>query len=231
MSRKNPKSPRLQDRDYEILEHLLQYRLTTPEVLHKLFFQDSDRNAVTKVTSRLTQHGFIAAHPLFASNTYFGFGPDGAKLYGLAPKHAKPLGVQSLITEYGTLAYCCLGATQRQRLRVGELYVRYPQLLRGRIDSSHYYLDHDGELTRIGYIRVDGGGTPDHVVRKCQSDIEQRLKHPPFAEVIEAGRFLIGVATFTQPKAETITRRLEQLIGPVKFRVEVAPNLVNLLAL
>ena len=42
MARKPTKRPRLADRDYEIFEHLLRYRITTREVLHQLFFGSSD---------------------------------------------------------------------------------------------------------------------------------------------------------------------------------------------
>jgi hypothetical protein len=48
---------RLLDRDYEILEHLMTYRVTTREVLHRQFFADSELNAVSKVTTRLTEKG------------------------------------------------------------------------------------------------------------------------------------------------------------------------------
>lgn len=39
---------RLLDRDYEILEHLMTYRVTTREVLHRQFFADSELNAVSE---------------------------------------------------------------------------------------------------------------------------------------------------------------------------------------
>src|SRR5262245_60806711 len=96
MPRHPTRSPLLQERDQEILDHVMRYRLTTPEVLHRLFFSDSERNAVTKVTSRLCQNEFLQSHVLYASHTYFTLAPQGAKLTGLARKKIGPLGPQSL---------------------------------------------------------------------------------------------------------------------------------------
>ena len=51
MPRRLKKQPtRLQDRDYELLEHVLRYRVTTREILHRLFFSDSEPNAATLAT-------------------------------------------------------------------------------------------------------------------------------------------------------------------------------------
>lgn len=64
MTRKRTRNPRLSDRDYELFEHIMRYHLTTREVLHRLFFSDSDENAVTKVTSRLVLHGYLSRYEL-----------------------------------------------------------------------------------------------------------------------------------------------------------------------
>ena len=75
MSRPPTKTPRLGDRDYEIFEHLTRYHITTREVLRRLFFSDSEENAVTKVTSRLTLHGYLNRYELYPPRTYFVVGP------------------------------------------------------------------------------------------------------------------------------------------------------------
>ena len=73
---------RLLDRDYEILEHLMTYRVTTRDVLHRQFFSDSEVNAVSKVTTRLLENEYLARHEFLANSVYFTLGLRGAKLFG-----------------------------------------------------------------------------------------------------------------------------------------------------
>jgi hypothetical protein len=80
---------RLLDRDYEILEHLMTYRVTTREVLHRQFFADSELNAVSKVTTRLTENGYLARHEFLANSVYFTLGLRGAKLFGAPARCAR----------------------------------------------------------------------------------------------------------------------------------------------
>ena len=178
MARRITKHPRLVDRDYEILDHLRRYRMTTREVLHRLFFSDSELNAVTKVTSRLVDHGFLNRYELYSGRSYFVVGPESAKLFGLSPKKCKAIGTQALPREYGILLYCCMASTPRERLLVSELQQKIPNFTGKRSDCGHYYLDHDGENVRLAHIRVDQGGPPDHVVRKCRG-LRQRSGSQP----------------------------------------------------
>jgi hypothetical protein len=230
MPRESAKFLRLTDRDYEIFQHLLRYRLSTREILHRLFFSDSDINAVTKVTSRLEAHGYLNNYELYAPRRYFVLGPNAARMFGLSLKKTREMGPQTKAHEYGVLAFCTLPNQLRERLMVREIHERYPQLLTKGIDSSHYYLDNDGEVTRLGYIRVDQGGPPDHVVRKCRADLEARLEHKPFAELIDGQRFLIAVVTATEPKARAIHEALKRHAWPIRFRIEGVPDLVHLIA-
>lgn len=230
MPRKPAKHPRLVDRDYEIIQHLLRYRLTTREVLHRLFFSDSELNAVTKVTSRLDQHGFINKHELYPSRSYFTLGKEGARLVGLSPRKCKPLGGQALPTEFGTLMFCCGAAEQRERLLVSDILARNPDLVHRHIDSSHYYLDHDGQSVRLGYIRVDLGGPPDHVARKCEKDIGRRYQIPAFRDLIDGDRFMISVITASEEKKGFIRQSLMPRGWRTRFRVEVVGELSQLIA-
>lgn len=230
MARPIRSNPRLQDRDYDVLEHLMRYRLTTPEVLHRLFFEGSDRNAVTKVTSRLCADEFLLSHSLYGSNTYFTLGRRGAKASGLGSGKVGPLGPQACYREFGALSFCCLGNQQRERLRVSEIASKSPQLLSKRIDSAHYYIDHDGTVARLGYIWVEAGGSVDHIVRTVRQDIiDKRRALPYLLEQINGQRFVVAVVTCTQEKKEAITLALRQLASPVLFRIEFYPELIHLL--
>ncbi len=120
MAKRITKHPRLVDRDYDILDHLRRYRLTTREVLHRLFFADCEPNAVTKVTSRLVDHGFLNRYELYTGRSYYVIGPESAKLLGISLKKCKPLGTQALPREYGILLFCCMTPTPRERLLVSD---------------------------------------------------------------------------------------------------------------
>lgn len=230
MPRKPAKRPRVSDRDYEIFQHLMRYRITTREVLHKLFFSDSDLNAVTKVTSRMTTHGYLCRYDLYTPRSYYVLGPEAARLLGISQNKTKDVGPQALYTEYGTLAYCCLSETPRERMLVREVRERYPELLHRKIDSSHYYLDNDGQTTRLAFIRADHGGSPDHVARKCRQDIDSRRPILPFQRLLIEDRFLIGIVTPTEEKAAAIREVLARQTWPCRFRVEVVPDLIQLMA-
>lgn len=209
----------------------MRYRITTPQVLHQEFFDDSDRNAVTKVTSRLCALEFLTSHPLYGSNVYFTLGKKGARVFGVAARRVtKPLGPQALYREYGTLAFCRLGPIRRERLRVAEIANQFPSIAARRIDSSHYYLDHDGTVARLGYIWVETGGPVDHIVRTvCNEIIEDRRSVPTLKEYIDQSRFVATIVTMTEDKRDAIIAALRNVTGPALFRIEAVPELIHLL--
>jgi hypothetical protein len=229
MAREPTKRPRLADRDYEIFEHVMRHRITVREALHRLFFEGSDPNAVTKVTSRLVRHQYLNRYELYAPRSYFVVGPEGAKLLGISVNKTESLGPRALAREYGILAYCCLGPVVRKRLMVREIRERDPEFLQGKLDSGHYYLDEDGETTRLGYIRVDQGGSPENVVRKCREDLDQRYRYPRLRKLIDEGRFLIALVTAREEKKQAIHEALRQHRWPIRFRIEVVSDLLHLI--
>jgi len=141
MARRRTRNPQLRDRDWEILEHLARYHMTVPEVLHRLYWLGDDgRTAVTKVTSRLTDHGYLNRYDFVHPRSYFGLGPNGTKALGIPKNRAKALGPQALCTAYGVLAYCCLLEQMQERLNVRELQEYDPRYLQKGVESSPYYL-------------------------------------------------------------------------------------------
>jgi hypothetical protein len=229
MSKKRSRRPRLVDRDYEIFEHVMRYRLTTREVLQRLFFADSELNAVTKVTSRLVKDGFLNRYDLYPSRAYFTLGRKSASFLGVAYKKTRELGPLSKAREFGVLSYCCMTERLRERLTVHELSQKHPELLQGGLDNSHYYLDNDGEVTRLAYIRVDLGGSVDHILRNCRDDIAERLRFDAFEHLMNNGRFAIAIVTARAEKVEKIREATnERQDWPVAFRVEAVPELVEL---
>lgn len=231
MSRKRRQRPRLGDRDYEIFDHVMRYRMTTREALHKLFFADSEPNAVTKVTSRLVDHGFLNRYELYPSRSYFALGSKAASFLGLNRKKTLELGPQAKVIEFGIISYCVLSDRLRERLTVRELSERHPELVLGGMENSRYYLDHDGDVARLALMRVHVGASPDYILRKCRDDIATRQRHDAFDQLMNAGRFAIAIVVASEEKAarvrEAAARRGD---WPVFFRVETVPELRQLVS-
>lgn len=227
MPEPRPKSVRLVPRDSEIFEHILRYRLTTREVLHRLFFPEASPNAVTKVTSRLRDSGFLRQFDLYEKRQYFVFGPEAARLLGVGLKRTEELGVQTRPIEYATLAYCS-AEPSRERLTRGELQEHHPELLVPGIDASRYYLDREGNNTRLASIRIDCGGTTDHVVRKCRDDLDKRLEFDAFREHVANDQYMIAIITGRPEKAAAIGQALGRHEWPIRFRIAVIPELIHL---
>ena len=224
-----PARPRLGDRDYEIFEHIMRYRLTTREVLHRLFFLDSAPNAVTKVTSRLVEHEYLNRFELDSRRSYFVLGPAAAKVLGISVKKTKQPGALALARDYAILAYCFDGETVRERMTVREVNERYPSLMRAKLDSSHYYLDNDGTVTRLAYMNTDLGGSPEHLLSRCREALDARMPLPAFKTIIDQDRFLIALITCSDEKKAAIEDALKRHTWPVRFRIGVVPDLVQLI--
>jgi hypothetical protein len=228
MTRTQVRHVRLGPRDHDIFDHVRRYRLTTRDVLHRLFFPEVKPNAVTKVTSRLCDSGFLNQYDLYESRHYFVLGPEAARLLGVPQKRTEELGVQALPIEFATLLFCT-GAGDRERLTRPELQAHHPSILVPGVDASRYYLDRDGGKTRLATVRVDCGGSPDHVARKCRDDLDRRLEHDAFADLVAKDQFMIAVITAREEKATAIHEALGRHTWPIRFRLGVAPELAQLI--
>ena len=221
---------RLLDRDFAILEHLMTYRVTTRDVLHRQFFSDSEVNAVSKVTTRLLENEYLARHEFLANSVYFTLGLRGAKLFGAPARCAQEPGTQTLYTQLGILGYCFGEKTQRTRLRVATLREKHPGLLKKGEEPAQYVVDASTTPSMLSFVRVDGGGSNDHVLRKIDADIQCRLEIPLFASLMETGRFQIACVTFTEEKQKELERKIPAQKFPCAVTVEVVPILRDLLA-
>ena len=116
---------RLTARDRAILKHVMRYRITTNEVLHRTMFAGMAANSVTKVTRRLCRMEYLRQFPLIHPQSYFVAGERAVRDFGISIHRTRPLGPQSLPVEYAVLAYSTLGQETHMRLTVGEISERY----------------------------------------------------------------------------------------------------------
>lgn len=227
--RRKRTNKRLQDRDYEILQHVFTYRASTRDVLRRLYFSDSALNAVTKVTSRLIDGNFLQTFPLPGNSAYFRLGSAGIPIVGGTRKCAEKLGVQTLYTNLAILGFCFDQHTNRRRMTVSEIQKQLPQLMQKQTEPSQYVLDAADGQSRLTFVRVDGGGTSDHVVRKIRDDIERRLPNALIASLIQKRQFSISCVTYSDTKKEDIERRLQRETFVCDVEVQVVPLLSSIL--
>lgn len=205
------------------------YRVTTRDVLHRQFFADADLNAVSKVTTRLIKSGHLAKHEFLANSVYFTLGRRGAKLFHVSARCTQSLGTQSLYTQFGILGYCFGEKPLRTRLRVAKIREKHPTLLKKGVEPSQYVVDASTTPSLLSFVRVDGGGTNEHVLRKIEADIKCRLEIPLCASLIQAGRFQIACVTLTEEKQKDLERKIPAQNFPCAVTVEVVPILRDLL--
>ena len=224
--RRNYSGHRLSPRDRRIVEHVVRHRITTHEVLHKLFFAGQQPNAVVKVTTRLCDTGHLRGFTLYHPRTYYRLGLQAAQQLGLPMHRTLPLGPQSLPTEYATLAYATLGSHYHRRLTTQELVELCPWLPRPLPEQPHC-LDESGRQPRLEAIRVDLGGRPDHVARKCDADIQSRDHFQAFKSFLKQHRFGLVVVTGTTEKAAAIREALDEHVWPdgLEIHLAVVPDL------
>lgn len=225
-----PKRPsRLQDRDYEILDHVNLYRMTTREILHALFFEDSELNAATKVTSRLCKDGYLERYPFFGTSSYYGLGKRGARIFGVRQKLVKPMGPQSLYMGFATLGFCFKKIAARRRLSVAEIRRSFPQLLVKGMSSSCYVREETEGSARVLALSIDGSASTDYVIRKSRQMIADRSRVPVFAALMEQARFALAIVTYHPEREAVLAAMVKKEKLPCEVFVEAVPALHNLL--
>ncbi|MCR9296204.1 MAG: hypothetical protein NXI32_26110 [bacterium] len=216
------------DRDYEILQHLARYRLTTREVLHSLFFSDSDISAVSKVTTRLCDNGLLNRYTL-GNRVYFVVGSTGAKLVGVKEDKTKAMNLQAFIDNFAFLQFCFTNDKARERLLVSEVQ-RYLGTLEGKgLRPSMFFVDAENG-GNLAAVRVDHGAQSAHILRKLREYLERVVTNPKIAQLIRERRYLLYILTSTEEKRVDLLDSWTRQPWPVAVRVEVVPGLAPIVA-
>lgn len=214
-------------RDNAILQHVFRMGMTTPEVIHHLFFADKSRNAVTKVTTRLTKAGYLRRHQLCKSSSYFTLGAKCHRLFGVPRHKTMPRGEQILPVDYATLIYCCTGNVIRKRLLPNEVAQRYPWFSRKQLYHPHY-LDRTDGVKRLATIRVEISDFPDAIVRKHLRQVHELRNVDPFRALVERDEYMFIVITTTVERRLAIVEAIEKERWYPTALVFDFPQLLNL---
>jgi hypothetical protein len=226
-------STKLTTRDYEILQHLLRYKVASREMFHRALFSKVSLNAVTKVVTRLVANGWLKRHPFLVASCYFSLTDKAARFLG-TPQAAieKALPQREIIAEYAIGAYCCLGEKLRKRLTLEEVEQDYPQLFFNPTDSANYYLDTTFRPELVGQVFVEEGASPQSFLEACRQDIATRSKRAAFRKLVVGGGFRMTILTAVPEKAIVLKAAVKKIDWPEGLRTEVivVPGLMNAVA-
>ncbi len=214
-------------RDAEFVNFTIRYRMGTNKAYGAQLLPGRSPNAVAKVTARLCSLGLLTSYPLVPPENYFRLGAKAVKSLGLSPRNSDPLGPQSLPIDYATLIYATQSKTPKRRLSPQDL-IEYTPWMPEELRVSPYCVAADG---RLDLVRVDLGGSPQHVARKVAAAAHQRLNIPTLADLAAQSRFQIVVLTTSTQKAKYITKALEatDCVDAVCIHLAVIPQLSLLL--
>lgn len=220
------------ERDAAILEHLRRYHLTTPEILHRLFFPGVGLNAVRKVTSRLIRERKISPARLFEQRKYFVLTPREAERLGEHRCIGRKFEYQGLVNAYALLAFCVENDVRKFTPR--EFAEQFPELMIPGVRSGNYYIQPEdtpeGQRHRLAFIHVDYGVSPNAILKKLRKIVSRVFTRPKFAKLAQDGQFIVTVITPTADKAAEIRLILsEELPTTVRFRIDACAELAELL--
>lgn len=220
---------RLTERDREILGHIARYRITTVQAVQRLFFASLQQEAAESTLRRLREAGFIESRRLFETARYYYLTKLATHTLGKAESLARRPGSQSVSTNFGVLAFCCLMPKLRELFTLDEFRTEYAPLFEPGLPSTHYYVDEDqAGVRRLGWIEIDGGADVRRLVRKCHHRVNRRLDLPAFRELIREKNFVVAILTGNPEKAATIRAALESDRPLVEIRLAVCPDLERL---
>lgn len=226
------------ERDAAILEHLKCYHLTTPEILHRLFFPGVGLNAVRKVTGRLCRERRIRPCRLFDQRKYFILTPREAVRLGEHRSIARPFEYQGLVNAFGVLSYCVKTGTKKFTPK--EFHEKFPELVIPGVRLGNYYIDIEenpdgsqpsqGRKSRLGFMLVDYGTSETTILKKLRKIAARGFTLPAFTGLIQKGNFVNAIIAPTETKAEAIkVALLSEPPGFIRYRVEVVNDLGELL--
>lgn len=221
----------------DILQHVARYRLTTAKGLRQALpaHCPTRRNAERKLT-RLVKEGLLDFAPLMRHEPYVFLTTRGVEgLGGMSVSPGQAFAELPKLRCFAWLAFCCLGATQRERLLPSELGGAFPELNRPGVPLSFYRTraESDAEAS-YGFARIDtcGHGRWDRIVATAIQDIRQLAPLPTAKRLISEQRFEYSLITALPQKARRVREALSQHAEPRALRLHVValPLLLPLIA-
>jgi len=221
----------LQGRDTDILMHVARYRITSLELVHKLFFPQQTAEAARSVLRRLNgPFGFLQSRPLYGKLLYYQLNPRGAREFGEPVESTKPLGPQALPRAFGVVMRCCTTTEPQKRITRNEFESACRSLFEAGVPFNDFFLATAAEGTQHFFrIVVDLGGDADRLVRKLLQIRSAYSEVPAMLSILDEGRFGFSLVTTSTSKEEAILKAVDRFNVPTRVETFVLPELGNLL--
>ena len=221
----------LTDRDLEILEFVMRYRIGTNTLLRDHCFEsESSLKNVDRVLLRLERRQLLKKWELDAGRSYFTMTRRGLALNTDDPRTPRPLTEQTLPIVLATATYCVANGVRR--LTREEFDETYPELCRPGIRSSSYTLVKTEDGIKLEMLVVDRGGAAHRIRSRVRRIVAQRKPLPRFRSLMRAGKFRITVLTATAEQQGKILRRVGGTkFAPIEVTAVVIPELADILML
>jgi hypothetical protein len=226
-------TPNERARDAAILEHIRRYHLTTPEILHRLFFPGVKINAVRQVIKRLFRQKRIHRATLYERRKYYLLTRRQAVRMGEDRRIGEKFEYQGLVNAFAILSFCAESGVTKFTPK--EFAAAFPGCVIRGVRGANYYLDPydttEGRKHRLGFIHVDYGiSTKTLIQRKIRPILSRPFTKPDFTQLVQDGNFVVCILTPTAEKAEEIRVALTaERTGYARFRIVVVPDLAELL--
>ncbi len=221
----------LGDRDRLILDDIELSKMTTNEFVLRQFMPNAKPNAVVKVTGRLIQQGWINAFPLFDRQKYFVLGSSTIKLRGLSTSKSRPLGPQTLASAYAIKKYFARTDPSLRLATDVQLQERFMWMDKPQLNTPQA-IESNGSEDVLRIVRVDLGGPPKYIAKKCIRDLSSRQTKPEFNQLVSSSRVVLVVITSSEQKQDHIKTAIAKTKWPnvLRFQVYVVPELFHFLA-
>ena len=222
-----------------VLDHAFRYRMVVAEVLvETATFSEWRLRRVKKLLRSLEEDdGLLASAPLYGTRSYCFLTEQGVSVHrpdipqADREKLARHLPETEKPRLYGTLSFCCLSKTLRERLTLDEFKRHFPNHYRPRLQVNYYVIH---EAKRLGYVHVDTGsrGRWDRLLGGLKRRIQRHRRIPAFAQLIQENRFELAVVVAFPEKAERLSAPLQQLAESegVGIHLRLVPDLIHLIA-
>lgn len=222
----------LSDRDLEIVDLAFRYRVVTNAMIKNQLFAEHQPNAVTKVTSRLVNSGWLRRHAYLHGKDYFTVGERFVLLQGIPTSKTRPLGIQTLAIAIAISDVCLLLDRRLQVLTQDLIQTDWgwmPPSLRA-VRFLQFQKDSVAQ-PQLWMVRVDLGGSSSHVANKCMVDWKRVSNSASIQSLLLQRRFSELIITTSEHKRLLIATELQKRSWPAGTRFEflVSRELVNTL--
>jgi hypothetical protein len=194
------------------------------------FFSGQGPTAAVKVISRLCRVGLLKRIKILRREQCFVLTNRSAKVLGHSIRQRTTPGPQALPIDFAALMYATASPV-RKRLTPQELKSAFPWMTRALASLPHCLDASSSDSPCLELLRTDLGGKPDHVARKCETDVRKRCDIAAFQDLLRRNCFRLVVITTTEGKAQLIRDALDGRVWPdgLMIHLAVLPHLSTFL--